>query len=315
MVLLLAGWGMAGCGAMTGPPPEAVARLGGEWLADDPFQSDLERIAGPQSGDLSSEVLSRLLDRWLDERLLKRLAVDRGVVRPEHSPRRAVDRLLAAEPLAEPTDEEVAEHYRRHLDDYRRPERVRLRQMLLDRREIAERARQELEAGEDFVAVARRHSPEALGGLAASPEELSREDLPPAFEDTIFELAVGEVSPVVEAEYGYHLFQVERRLPAEALPLEAVAGQIRLRLVQRATDRRLRALVREARKKYPVVVVARNLPFDYRGTFPTLSPQPDEPTDADPTSQAPTSQDPTSQDPTDEDPTPDDSTADPEGPE
>jgi hypothetical protein len=50
-------------------------------------------------------------------------------------------------------------------------------------------------------------------------------------------------------------------------PLAHVAGEIRARLARQAADRRLAALVREGRRRYHVEVYARNLPFDYEGTY------------------------------------------------
>ena len=78
--------------------------------------------------------------------------------------------------------------------------------------------------------VARRLSrgPRADGGGVQG--ELARSDLPPSYADLIFALKPGEVSPVVPAEYGFHLFQVIEREPAEVVPLAAARGEILAKL-------------------------------------------------------------------------------------
>ena len=104
-------------------------------------------------------------------------------------------------------------------EEFERPERVRLRQILLDDPEAVERALAELKEGAEFDQVARRYSRDSTGETGGVQGELSRDDLPPLFADTIFALEPGEVSDVVEAEYGFHLFQVMEQLPAEVLAL------------------------------------------------------------------------------------------------
>jgi len=264
--------GAAGCQPRAEPPPsDQVAAVGGEAVTFSQFEAYLERQLGEPGRGLASDVLSRLFDQFVEERLLARLAVDRGVAAAGGGRRAAIDRLLADAAAAagddEPTPAEIEVYYREHLAELERPERVRLRQILVDDRATAERALRELRAGADFAAVAARvsnNSGETFGGPGG---ELSRDELPPAFADTIFQLAPGAVSEIVEADYGFHLFQVVERLPAEVLPLAAARGEIRDHLRQERADRRLAALAEEARNRYDVEVYERNLPFNYQGIY------------------------------------------------
>ena len=185
--------------------------------------------------------------------------------------RAAIDRLLASAAATsggdEATEAEIETYYREHQDEMERPERVRLRQILVDDRATADRALRELRAGADFAAVAARVSSNAGETFGGPGGELSRDEVPPAFADTIFQLAPGAVSDVVEADYGFLIFQVIERLPAQLLPLAAARGEIRDHLHQERADRRLGALAEEARNRYDVAVYQRNLPFNYQGTY------------------------------------------------
>jgi parvulin-like peptidyl-prolyl isomerase len=258
---------LAGCRTETPPSPDRVATLGGVEITFAQFEAYLEQHLGEPGRGLASDVLSRLFDQFLEEKLLVRLAVDRGLVPPGTGRRAAIDRLLAAEEIEAPGDAEIAAYYRAHRDDFARPERVRLRQILVEDRPAADRAVAELRAGADFDAVARRVG--STAGVAAGSSgpggELARDDLPPAFAEAIFRLRPGEISDVVEADYGFHVFQVVERLPAQVVPLEAAAGEIRDRLHERRADECLAELVAEARSRYNVVVYERNLPFNYQG--------------------------------------------------
>ena len=268
-LLLLA----AGCDRPPPPPPDVVAEVAGEPVRYGELEAYYSRQLGESGASLGSDVLSELFDQFVDERLLARLAVEQGlaggaaVARPAGR-RRAVDRLLAAGGDPAPTDAEIAAWYDRHRDELRRPERVRLRQLLVEDRATAERALAEIRAGADFAAVAGRVSGDpGVASLAGREDELSRDELPPVFADAVFELAAGEVSEPIEADYGVHLFQVTARLPEEVVPLADARGEIESALRREAADRRLAALVAEARGRYDVLVHERNLPFDYRGSY------------------------------------------------
>jgi peptidyl-prolyl cis-trans isomerase C len=268
-VLSLAG---EGCGDRAAPPaPDVAARIGEtEEVRYSEFESYLESTVGDGESVLASDVLSQLLDQFLDERLLVRLAVDRGLIRSGEgrgARRRAIDALLREGLREEPSQAEVESWYRRNRQELARPERVRLRQILTEDRATADRALGEIQAGADFAEVARRLSREPGAASGGYQGELSREDLPPAFADVIFGLKPGEVSPVVPADYGFHVFQVLDRAPAEVVPLEQVREEILGRLRRERADRLLARLVTEARGRYNVVVHTRNLPFDYVGSY------------------------------------------------
>ena len=101
-----------------------------------------------------------------------------------------------------------------------------------------------------------------MGGIQG---ELSREDLPPAFAQVIFALDAGGVSEIVPADYGFHVFKVLERLPAEQLPLVEVEDEIRSRLRRERSEANLDTLLAAAHDRYDPRVYQRNLPFNYQG--------------------------------------------------
>ena len=255
---------LAGCGGDEPAVPDLAARVGEAGVAYEEFEAYLEENSVDPEAGWGSDVLSALFDQFLDEELLRRLALDRNLVDREAGRRAAVERLLGED--GELVSElEVAAYYRRHRSRFERPERARVRQILLPDQAAVDGALAELEAGVGFADLAERLSQVPGGAVGDGDAALGRDDLPPDFADAIFGLEAGEVSEPVATDYGFHLFQVLERLPAGALPMSAVAGEIRETLRRERAEQRLAELVDEARGRYNVRVFGRNLPFNYHG--------------------------------------------------
>ena len=287
-VLLAAALASAGCPRETRlPPPHAVAQLGERTLKYSQFERYLERNVGSSSGSderanapgtsesfgaLTSAALSQLFDQFLEAELLVTLARERGLATAGSDPDEAIGALLASMNLRPPGELEIAKAFEEEREELTRPERVLWRQILVEDRPLAERARRELIAGAAFAEVVTRLTPEGSAPIGADQGELARDDLPPAFADLVFRLADGGVSPVVTAEYGFHVFQVVRHLPAHAPDLAEARPEIEDRLRREAGDAALAELSAAARSRYTVEVYERNLPFSYRGSFPISRP-------------------------------------------
>ena len=253
--------------ACAGSLPEGtVVRIGGEDRSYEDFDRYVRSVLGVEASRSSSEVLSRLFERFVDDELLLRRVRDRGLAGAAASSREAVAALLDASP-PEISPADVERHYAEHRSDYERPARARLRQILVDDRAGAELALAELEAGVDFGEVARGRSigPSAPdGGLQG---ELAREDLPGALAEVVFALEEGEWSELLEADYGFRIFQVERYLPEETLALREAAPSIRSRLIAERSEALVRQTVEEARREYNPRVAVTRLPFEYSGLY------------------------------------------------
>lgn len=285
LVALLALLGGA-CGK-EGPSPDAIATLGSDEVVYPAFAAFVESQTDISPAALESAVLSSLLDQYLDERLLVRMAEDRGLPGvgqgldsgakegsgdgPSASGHRdALAALLAADPISQPTEEELRALYESEIGEHELPARVLLSQILVEDRETANEAAAKLAGGADFAAMARRYSVDPSAPYGGSQGALSRADLPEELVDIIFDLEPGEVSDIVEAEYGFHIFMVTERLPERTVPFEEAAAELRDRLWDERADARLAELVEDARNRYTVRVYDENLPFDYRGTYPRI---------------------------------------------
>jgi parvulin-like peptidyl-prolyl isomerase len=264
---------LPGCGDREAlPGPDVAARIAGSDVRFGEIEEFVRLQTGESSGALESEALSRLLDQYLDENLLARLAVELGRATPEMRREVAVDALLAGERLPVPTEAEILARYEAERPRLERPERLVLRQIVAEDRPTAERARRALASGTAFEEVVRAMGESPNASASGEQGALGHDDLPAAFADLLFRLRPGEVSPVLEAEYGFLVFEVVERLPAATLSLDQAKPEIERALAGERADAALARLVAQARSRYAVEVYDRNLPFSYRGEYPVSRP-------------------------------------------
>jgi peptidyl-prolyl cis-trans isomerase C len=142
--------------------------------------------------------------------------------------REVVDRIAVSH-------QEIAKYYQEHINDFREPEQVRVRQIVTKSEDEAAELRKRILRGESFEALARDHSlgPEAKDGGDLGYFPKGR--MPPDIEEACFNLWSSHVSKVVGSPYGFHLFQLVDRRPARELSLEAATPEIERRLTMEKT--------------------------------------------------------------------------------
>jgi len=241
-----------------------VAHLGDRSVPYAEFEAHLAANAITDAPSLESAVLSGLFDQFVDELLLKRLAEEEKVA---GGGTRAGVAQLVASAVGVFESREVEAYYRDHPDRFREPERVRVCQILVEDRATAELAARELRSGAAFEEVARELSQGPRAQMGGDQGVLSREDLPPEIADQIFELASNQVSEIISADYGFHIFKISERFAASTTPLAQAKAEIIEELQEQKRAAAVAALLDRAAKRYNVKVYVRNLPFRYQGNY------------------------------------------------
>jgi peptidyl-prolyl cis-trans isomerase SurA len=125
------------------------------------------------------------------------------------------------------SDADVTEAFERARGQFpRRPPAVTFRQIVVATqasqaakaaaRAKAESLLVEIRAGADFEQVARRESMDEQSKESGGDLGWTRRDQTvPEFDQTLFQLAPGQVSRIVETQYGYHIIRVDRVKPSE----------------------------------------------------------------------------------------------------
>jgi len=175
-------------------------------------------------------------------------------------------KIAAATPVAE---QDLESYYDQHRDEYRVPEQVKVRHILIktplpapgakedekavaDAHAKAENILKELKAGGDFAKLAEKYSEDP--GSAKNGGELGwigRGRTVPEFEKAAFSLAKGQTSDLVKSSYGFHIIQVEDKQSAHLKLLAEVKSEIQEKVKQqkvaRATEAAANVLLSAAR--------------------------------------------------------------------
>lgn len=148
--------------------------------------------------------------------------------------------LEPAEPV---TEEAVKTYYEEQKNQYLEPERRRVSHILVDLGEDAAAAKEkadmllaELNSGADFATLAEEKSDDIVSAeLGGDLDWIEREMMDPAFEDAAFSLAaVGDVSEVVESEFGYHIIKLTDIQRQQAQSFDDVKDELRAELEKAA---------------------------------------------------------------------------------
>ncbi len=143
-------------------------------------------------------------------------------------------------PAIKVTPEEVEKYYKESPPNrFDAPEMVRASHILVAVRRdappedalAAENKINDLAArirkGESFEALAKQYSDDPNAKQTSGDlDYFSRERIMPEFADAAFKLKVGEVSPPVRTQFGYHLIKLTDRKPAHVATLDEARDQI-----------------------------------------------------------------------------------------
>ena len=157
------------------------------------------------------------------------------------------------------SDEDIAAHYEENQAEFTTPEVVKARHILKKfpdnatdeqkaetktaAEELLKTINAELAAGADFAELARTHSEGPSGAQGGAlrggnpklppGDYFARGDMVKPFEETAFDsLEPGEVSDLVETQFGFHIIKLEEKRAPEVQPFDQVQYDIRQKLVQ-----------------------------------------------------------------------------------
>ena len=260
----------AGLGTAVQAQAQSVARAGGMELQGEQAAAILAANADIPA---DPQIVRRLADLWVDYTLLASAAADDpslaalnldDLVR-EQQEEQEVSRYLEAQvkPAAALTDAELdrlwasegpgEELHARHIlltlpGDEGELTPARREQL----RARAEAVRVRAAAGADFEALA-RETTEEPGGKERGGDLgwFGRGQMVPQFEEAAFRLQPGQVSPVVETQFGYHVIKVEGR---RQQPIGENREAFRQQRQEAARQRALAAHIDSLRKTAAIAV-------------------------------------------------------------
>ena len=167
--------------------------------------------------------------------------------------------------VEEVTQEEVETFYVENPEYFETGEQVAARHILISTEGLSEEERAEararaegiqadLEGGADFAETAVEKSEGPSGPSGGDLGSFGRGQMVPAFEEVAFALEVGEISDVVETQFGYHIIQVTEKTESSVTPMDEVTPSIEQYLAQQKQAEALDEYVAELREEADVVV-------------------------------------------------------------
>lgn len=168
----------------------------------------------------------------------------------------AIETLLQHEVDApEPSQEECRRWYEGHKEEYRSGELVHARHILFQVtpgvpvpkvRKLARGMLIELQAHPGkFAERARTKSNCPSGANGGELGQLQRGSTVPEFEKAVFgDNTIGLLPELVRTRHGFHIVAVDKRIPGEQLPYEAVAEKIAAKLRSASEESALRQYIR-----------------------------------------------------------------------
>jgi len=165
------------------------------------------------------------------------------------------------------SEEEAKKFYDQNVDKFHQDEQVRASHILCGidtkasaeekkkAREKAERLRKELANGADFATLAKENSTCPSSTQGGDLGFFGKGQMVPPFEQAVFALKPGEISDVVETQFGYHIIKQTGRTKAETVPFSAARSKIEDYLKKQKINAAVGDFVAEARKTAKIEIL------------------------------------------------------------
>lgn len=276
---------------------DIILRVSDSFYFDSDFEKYLLSIAGEEYKYLSPSSLSRLFDDFTDEKILLQAAKEKDTSLTEDEQKEylakltreswsegkkslleeldydvLLEKLMIEKYLSQQidkinvTDEEVGEYYEQNKREFLRPERVRVSQILLETegKAVAIREKVKNASGDEFREIARLESRGVEASKGGDMGLYVMGQLPFEMEKVVFSLKVGEISPVVESSYGYHIFRLDEKLEPELVPEETAFPEIRIKLFNQRIQKFLSDHMERLKSTLDWRSYPNNLSFSYQ---------------------------------------------------
>ncbi len=136
------------------------------------------------------------------------------------------------------SDKNISQYYKKHQKDFWEDGQVRARHILFiaergsyeaNRKAKLQQAKKvlsEIRKGGDFAELATEYSEDVSAGDGGDVGLIVRGKMVREFEEAVFSLKPGQISDIVETEYGYHIIKVEEVLLGKTLALKDAKDRI-----------------------------------------------------------------------------------------
>ncbi len=162
------------------------------------------------------------------------------------------------------SDKESRAYYDSHPDLFKQPEQVRASHILIkvdpgadesqkvEARKKMEKIQGKVQKGEDFAALAKEFSEGPSSAKGGDLGYFRRGQMVKPFEEKAFALQPGEVSDIVETQFGYHLIKVMDKKPETTIAYEDIKDRLKQHLKREKVQKDLKLYVEKLKEKAKV---------------------------------------------------------------
>lgn len=218
-----------------------------------------QALADGRLGGFGSKATDKALQQLIDLKLFAEQGRRDGFAQRadvQHAIENAIDAVLAQAVLDDrsagvPVDQAALQrYYDAHPREFENPGRVKARHIVVKTEAEAASLLGRLRRNTDFAELARANNIDTTRATGGELGWVTRGVMVPAFERALLALKIGEISPVVQTPYGFHIVKVEDIEAGTRKPFAAVAADIRQRILQAAVE----SWKAELRQKHTVKV-------------------------------------------------------------
>lgn len=241
-------------------------------------KSELDRLINYSPKDLKEELMKNprqresLIKKIMQNRILSSMARKEGLdqrVDVREQIQYMIDDFLGrlyvffnVTEKVKVTDERLKKYYDKNKEKYTMPEQVKARHILIKvpfggTMEEKAKAREKignildwLKKGEKFETLAEQYSEDNTSNKRGGDlGYFQRGRMPKAFDDMAFSLKPGQISDIIETDYGYHIIKVEDRRDAKTKGFDEVKAQIKDQLTEELTRSSIEDFIRKIEKE------------------------------------------------------------------
>lgn len=266
-------------GNVSAKDDDVVAKIGDRKITISEFNKMLGYLDSEKQKviEKNPQLKENILQQYIQGIVISKLAKKKGFDKnPELKEQLELlkDNIIAIEYLkkevtnkVEVSEEDVKAYYESHKDEFKTPEMVRSRHILIktdpsasdnDKKKAKEKAEEilkKIKAGEDFAKLASDVSDDT--GSKPKGGELGffpKGRMVKSFEDAAFSLKPGEVSGIVETQFGYHIIKVEEKKEPGMEPFDTAKEKIKQKLLQERTKTKVTEFIEKAMKEANIEV-------------------------------------------------------------
>ncbi|MBP5510427.1 MAG: peptidylprolyl isomerase [Kiritimatiellae bacterium] len=246
---------------------QAVEQAIGERLLLDESRKLDFPIAEQEIDEEVERITAQLGGQEAFERALAARKTSLATFREQLKTGKRMEKLVAkiTENTPAPTEVEIAQHFRDHKQEYTKSEEALASHILItpdgteqlskdEAREKISSIRQKIICeGADFSDMAEKHSACPSAEQGGSLGWFGRGAMVPEFDKAVFSMQDGEISDIIETQFGYHIIKKLGHKDAAEPQFDEVREQIRDFLLHERRGERLSAYVEELKAKADIV--------------------------------------------------------------